>query len=108
MSKTYTRKQFLENQEFLLQEANNNKIFVYPTDTIYGIGAISTPENKARINQIKKRPEDKILSVITPNIEWIIENYPIPNAETIISKKNLNLHLDNNDGVTFIFDPLFW
>ena len=46
-------------------------IFIYPTDTIYGIGCDATNEAAvARIHRIKKRTE-KPFSVIPPGDEWV-------------------------------------
>jgi tRNA A37 threonylcarbamoyladenosine synthetase subunit TsaC/SUA5/YrdC len=33
-----TLEQFLDNQQFFIQEAKSGKTFIYPTDTVYGIG----------------------------------------------------------------------
>jgi tRNA A37 threonylcarbamoyladenosine synthetase subunit TsaC/SUA5/YrdC len=35
--KTISLEEFLQQQDFYISEANAGKIFVYPTDTIYGI-----------------------------------------------------------------------
>lgn len=49
-------------------------LFIYPTDTIYGIGCDAT--NEALVQQlrdIKQRPK-KPMSIIPPSKEWIKEN----------------------------------
>lgn len=107
MAKTYSRSEFLEQQEFFLEEAQKNKIFVYPTDTIYGIGTIGTEENKEKINRIKQRPADKVLSTIAPSVEWIRKNYPVPNIENIVTEVTVKNLIDYHGGVTFVFDPHF-
>lgn len=54
------------------------KIFIYPTDTLYGIGC--NAENKESVEKIikaKGRDKDKPFSVIVPSKEWISENTKI-------------------------------
>jgi L-threonylcarbamoyladenylate synthase len=58
------------------------KIFVYPTDTLYGIGCnAEISESVKKIYQAKNRSLDKPFSVIVPSKEWIFKN-------TKISKEN--------------------
>ena len=73
--KKLTFSEFMKNLDFFAQEARNWKIFIYPTDTIYGIWSIWNEENVKRIAKIKKRNRNKIFSVIAPNFEWIFEKY---------------------------------
>lgn len=76
----------------------SGKLFIYPTDTIYGLGCDATNiKSVAKIKKIKKRDKDKPLSVIAPSISWIKENCIIepdlnldkylPGAYTIVLKK---------------------
>jgi len=72
------------------------KIFVYPTDTIYGLGCDATnKEAVEKIKRIKIRDSEKPLSVIAPSFEWIeknlvvdcdLKNY-LPGAYTLVLKK---------------------
>jgi L-threonylcarbamoyladenylate synthase len=72
--KTITKDEFLEDSDFYSSEVKEGKIFVYPTDTIYGIGCDAlNGESIEKIREIKKR-DSKPLSVIVPNVEWIKEN----------------------------------
>ncbi len=51
-----------------------NKVIIFPTDTVYGIGAsIFDNEGQMRIYQIKHRPLDKPLAVLCANITQIEE-----------------------------------
>ena len=50
------------------------KIFIYPTDTIYGIGCDAVNKfSVLKIREIKRR-EEKPFSVIAPSKEWIRKN----------------------------------
>lgn len=95
--KTILLEDFLQHKDFYIDEAKAGKIFVYPTDTIYGIGWIYTPENVEKVFVIKHRDEKKMFSIIAPSFDWIQKNYPDTNIE--ILKK----HLDTYHGVTYIF-----
>jgi len=75
MQKNITLQTFLEHIDFFIAEAKAGKIFVYPTDTIYGIGCIYTLENVEKIYAIKKRDEKKMFSIIAPSFDWISENF---------------------------------
>ena len=61
----------LENMTYYVQEAKNGAIFVYPTDTIYGLWGIVTPKVVDRIDKIKQRLPGKHYSIIAPNITRI-------------------------------------
>ncbi len=80
----------------LTNEIKQGKIFIYPTDTIYGLGCnAENREAVEKIKQIKQRDKDKPLSVIAPSIDWINENLIVdielkkylPGPYTIILKK---------------------
>lgn len=76
-----------------------NKVIIFPTDTVYGIGAsVFDKEGIKRIYDIKKRPSDKPLAVLCANYEQIneiayvnddakilIDNF-MPGALTVILK----------------------
>jgi L-threonylcarbamoyladenylate synthase len=62
----------------LAKAVREGKIFVYPTDTVYGIGC--NAEKTASVEKIVKakgRDPEKPLSVIAPSKEWIVENTAI-------------------------------
>ncbi len=88
----------------LKKEILSGKIFIYPTDTIYGLGCDATNKKAVeKIKSIKSRDKDKPLSVIAPSIEWIEQNLIIepnlnfdkyfPGPYTIILKKKNPLFL---------------
>ena len=79
--KCISKKEYLENLEFYLSQLRQGKIFIFPTDTIYGIGT-SAYDKKAikKIREIKRR-DSKPLSIIAPNRIWI-NKYFITNSQS--------------------------
>jgi len=69
---------FEQNLDKFVNQAKEWKIFIYPTDTIYGIGAIVSTQTVQKIYNIKKRNLCKPLSIIAPNISWIEQNFQVP------------------------------
>jgi len=60
--------------EQIIQAIREGKIFIYPTDTIYGIGVNALiSEGVEKIRRLKRR-ETKPFSVIVPSKEWIMES----------------------------------
>jgi len=62
-------------------------VFIYPTDTIYGIGCDATNYKAVqRIRKLKKR-DTKPFSVIAPSKKWIAKNFIInKNARKWLNK----------------------
>ena len=97
------------NEEKILKNIKSGKIFIYPTDTIYGIGCDATNiKSVNKIKKIKKRDKNKPLSVIAPSKKWIKENLTLdvnvnkylPGPYTLIlKKKNKNFlsHVSNTE-----------
>ena len=84
--------------ENLKEKIESGKVFVYPTDTVYGLGCDATNEKSVnRIKKIKGRDASKPMSVIAPSVEWIQEHCLIddrldlskylPGPYTLILKK---------------------
>ena len=69
-----TKEEFLLEKIQLFEEILDGAVFVYPTDTIYGIGCNATDEKAVRkLRELKGRPTNPF-SVIVPSTEWILEN----------------------------------
>ncbi|GIU70198.1 MAG: hypothetical protein KatS3mg002_1434 [Candidatus Woesearchaeota archaeon] len=64
--------EFNIHRKVILEELRKS-IFVYPTDTIYGLGCNATDENLvARLRKIKNSQQP--FSVIVPSKDWIYKN----------------------------------
>ena len=92
-----------------VEDIKHGAIFIYPTDTIYGIGCDATNEGSVqRIRTIKKK-DVKPMPVIAPSKEWIKEHCIVscelldkylPGPYTLILKKkdpNFLQHVANCD-----------
>jgi len=67
------------NKKQIIKQIIQGKIFIYPTDTIYGIGCnVLNKKAVNKIKSIKKRDKNKPLSIIAPSLTWIKQNCIIP------------------------------
>lgn len=80
---------FMNQKEYFIRKAEKGKIFIYPTDSVYGIWAIYTQENIEKIANIKNRDFKKPVSIIAPNWWWIDFNFDI-NIDELKSKYEEN------------------
>lgn len=69
-----TKDEFKLNKEEFAAKVEDGEIFIYPTDTIYGIGCDATNERAVLKLRNIKRQHDRPLSIIAPSIEWIRKN----------------------------------
>ncbi|MBI2499474.1 threonylcarbamoyl-AMP synthase [Candidatus Woesearchaeota archaeon] len=85
-----SKQQFLKNKKVYIKKIKQGSVFIYPTDTIYGIGCIST--NKKSINRIKeiKQRTNKPFSIIVPSKNYILKKCKY--------NKNLKKHLKKLPG----------
>ena len=67
-----------QNVESLLHEET---LFIYPTDTIYGIGCVAT--NCAAVRKLRavKSRSKRPFSVIAPSKQWILDNCEVGTKE---------------------------
>lgn len=72
--RSISKEEFTLGAGKFLESIKKGAVFIYPTDTIYGLGCNAT-DSKAvmRIREAKKRPKAPF-SVIAPSKKWIIQN----------------------------------
>ena len=74
----------------IIRHIAEGKVFIYPTDTVYGIGCSALNHSSVeRIRKAKKREPDKPMSVIAPSGEWIEENAKGTNENMALAKSLL-------------------
>jgi len=82
----YTKAEYEQKKEKIIKQIQDGAIFIYPTDTIYGIGCDATNSKAVKkIREIKgnfQRP----FSVMVPDKEWIVENCDIIMEEDWLNK----------------------
>ncbi len=95
----------------LAEKIKSGNVFVYPTDTVYGLGCDATNSDSVnRIKEMKGRDKDKPISIIAPSLSWIEENCLVdhdlskylPGPYTLILKKkdpNFLLDVANGDSL---------
>ncbi len=91
----------------ILAKIKQGVIFIYPTDTIYGIGCLATNTTSVqKIRTIKQRP-DTPFSIWVPSLEWVKTNCIVttestaalthlPGPYTIILKLKTNKSISPN------------
>lgn len=85
--RTITKDEFFLHIEEFEEKVRQGDVFVYPTDTIYGIGCDATNNDAVDIIRKLKNRSKAPFSIIAPSIDWIRENCEItPEAETWLEK----------------------
>ncbi len=69
-----TKDEFGLVKEELAEKIESGEVFIYPTDTIYGIGCDATNETSVLKLRNIKNQHDRPLSVIAPSVEWVKQN----------------------------------
>jgi len=73
-----TKDEFMLRAEEFMDKIEKGAIFIYPTDTIYGIGCNALNEESViKIRELKDRSEAPF-SVIAPSKSWIFKNCDTP------------------------------
>lgn len=94
----------------LIEKVLQGKIFIYPTDTLYGLGCNAM--NLASVHKIReiKGRDNRPFSVIAPNFDWIYDNFLVdynikkylPGPYTLLLKKKdseFMKHVSSNDRI---------
>jgi tRNA threonylcarbamoyl adenosine modification protein (Sua5/YciO/YrdC/YwlC family) len=72
--KVYTKAEYEQNKKRIAQDIQRGAIFIYPTDTIYGIGCNALDRDAVqKVRQIKDNLE-RPFSIMVPSKGWILEN----------------------------------
>jgi tRNA threonylcarbamoyl adenosine modification protein (Sua5/YciO/YrdC/YwlC family) len=82
-----SKEEFEREKDIIGNKIKEGAVFIYPTDTIYGIGCSALDDNAVEeIRRIKQRGNNPF-SVIVPSKEWIDENCVVTeNARDWIKK----------------------
>lgn len=94
-------------QNLYFDKLDEGHIFVYPTDTIYGIGCDATnKEAVAKIREAKDRAENPF-SVIAPSKQWILDNCEISEGalNSLPGQVTLIVRLKNKDAIADNVSP---
>lgn len=66
------------NAKEIVKHMKAGDIFIYPTDTVYGLGCNALKSGSvAEIRRIKKSSDEKPLSVIASSKKWIYDNFEV-------------------------------
>lgn len=100
-----SKEEFETKKEIFFNKIKNGSLFIYPTDTLYGIGCDAT--NHDAVYKVRAAKERYIapFSVIAPSKEWIRENCEIDEKvekwlDRLPGKYTLILRLKNKGIIT--------
>lgn len=99
--------EFMQQYDFFVEEAKKWKIFIYPTDTIYGIGGIINDITSDNIKKCKWNRKWKHFSIIAPSIDWIKIHFEVYDFERYRDKK-YEIAQQNQRGLTTILPLKAW
>jgi len=72
--RVYTKEEYEQKKPELIEKIKQGAIFIYPTDTIYGIGCDATNPQAVKKVRLAKGNFARPFSVIAPEKEWIHRN----------------------------------
>ena len=75
---TLSKEELRLRTEEIFDKIREGKLFIHPTDTIYGVGCDATnPDAVDKVREIKRRPKTSAMSIMAPSKEWIKKNCEI-------------------------------
>jgi L-threonylcarbamoyladenylate synthase len=83
---------FLKNEiiKEIVEKLRNSELIVYPTDTVYGLGADGTSEQAVKkVYEIKQRPLEMPISVLVSDFEMLERYAEITEEQMKILKESL-------------------
>ncbi len=110
--RTIEKEEIKKYRTEILSMLSKGDVFIYPTDTIYGIGCDATNDEAVKkVREIKERPT-KPFSVIAPSKEWIREHCEVTEKEEPWLRKlpgpyTLILNLKKQNNVSKMVNPGF-
>lgn len=75
-----TKAEFLARRDEFLNLIRQGAVFIYPTDTIYGIGCDASNEASVMKIRFLKQRDKKPFSVAVPSKRWISDNCEVTSA----------------------------
>ncbi len=108
--RTYTKSEAKIEKFRINNKIHSGQIFVYPTDTIYGIGCSALDDDAIQKLRFAKKSGDRPYGIIVPNKEWIHENCEVNDEVKEHMKKlpgpyTLYLKLKNTKAVSKHVNP---
>ena len=71
------------NKSEIVRRIKDGDLFIYPTDTVYGLGCKAMKQGSIQLIKEIKGRDEKPLSVIAPNKQWIRKNFEVINKNFI-------------------------
>lgn len=69
-----TKDEVFQSKEAFLRDIKSGSVFIYPTDTIYGLGCNAIVDKGVqKVREIKSRHK-RPFSIIAPSVQWIRDN----------------------------------
>lgn len=82
-----TKEEFSVEYDIFAKKIRDGKLFIHPTDTIYGIGCDATNSEAVKAVRALKQRYTTPFSIIAPSEQWIYDNCEVlPEAQSWIDK----------------------